>query len=142
MQQDTAIVFSLPKTTEPGKYSTYEIEQDTATDPGLHNATEWNRQNIEEEAAFILETLSNVSPTTHRYKTSSYQMSSSLTAFFSAHESNDDHVTKHFSVDDENSMDCMTVVTDHVNDDKHPQRSKSTDICCIPYCYPQRSSRS
>ena len=129
VQQDTAII--RPKTTEPEKYSTYEMEQDAATEPFLQNATEWNRQNIEEEATFILETLSNVNPTTQKYKTSSYQMSSSLTAFFSAHESYDDHVTKHLSVDDENSMDCETVVTDHVNNDKHAQRSESTDTVML-----------
>ena len=96
-----------------------KLQQQGGMVPCLQNVTEWNKQNVDEEAVFILESVSSNTVGQHqvkpirrkKYKTSSNQMTSLLTAFVSAsHENLDSRLTDQLA-DDENTVDWETLIS-------------------------------
>ena len=95
-----------------------KLQQQGGMVPCLQNVTEWNKQNVDEEAVFILESVSSNTAGQHqvkpirrkKYKSSSNHMSSLLTAFVSAsHENLDSRLTDQLAVDEEYTVDWETL---------------------------------
>ena len=93
-----------------------KLQQEGGMVSCLQNVTEWNKQNVDEEAVFILESVSSNTAGQHqvkpkKYKSSSNQMSSLLTAFVSAsHENSDNQLIDQLAVD-ENAFDWETLIS-------------------------------
>ena len=90
--------------------------------PCLQNVTEWNKQNVDEEAVFILESVSSNTAGQHqvkpirrkKYKSSSNQISSLLTEFVSAsHENLDSQLTDQLAFE-ENAFDWETLISSDI----------------------------
>ena len=97
-----------------------KLQQQGCMVPCLQNVTEWNKQNVDEEAVFILESVSSNTAGQHqvkpirrkKYKSSSNQMSSLLSAFVSAsHDNLDSRLTDQLAIDEENTVDWETLIS-------------------------------
>ena len=113
IQQEVAIVPGLQNAIESikqGVPSAHKIQEGVIAPS--QNVAEWNKQTIDEEAVFILESLSS---TKSSYKTSSYGMSSSLTAFVRASHGNRDDPLKRQSTVVENDPNSCRTMEDFTN---------------------------
>ena len=99
-----------------------KLQQQGGMVPCLQNVTEWNKQNVDEEAVFILESVSSNTAGQHqvkpirrkKYKSSSNQMSSLLSAFVSAsHENLDSRLTDQLA-DKEYTVDWETLISANI----------------------------